>query len=180
VQIKIKGLIDEFGSWNEKEQIITLNGTTPVSVGNFIRVFEIEVVSLEYPIGEIYATTLSTIPLNASDIKAKIELNTQGISRGRSLMAMYTIPSGKTGFVYRYFQSTRKGEDATFSWDTRPYGEVFKTTGRLNAFQSSGQFEIGMEKLEEKTDIQISVESASSGVSVDGSFHIVVVDNKEL
>jgi hypothetical protein len=43
VQIKIKGLIDEFGSWNEKEQIITLNGTTPVSVGNFIRVFEIEV-----------------------------------------------------------------------------------------------------------------------------------------
>ncbi|WP_420472477.1 MULTISPECIES: hypothetical protein [unclassified Brevundimonas] len=36
------------------------------------------------------------------------------------------------------------------------------------------------EILEEKTDIQISVESASSGVSVDGSFHIIVVDNKEL
>jgi len=180
VQIKIKGLVEEDGKWNEKEQIVTLNGTAPISAGNFIRIFGIEVVSSEYPIGQIYATTLSTIPTSASDINAKIELNTEGISRGRSLMAMYTIPSGKTGFVYRYFQSTKKSEDATCSWDARPFGEVFKTTGRLNAFQSSGQFEVGMEKLEEKTDIQISVKSASSGVSVDGSFHLIVVDNEEL
>lgn len=179
VDVEVTGLVQVGTEWNEQTITVRLNGGTAVPVGNFIRILKLMVVSTIEPVGEVYASTLSTIPTNSS-IKAKISLTPNGMSRNVSLMAMYSVPSGYIAFIYRLFSSVRRNEDAEFDYQVRPYGQVFHSIGVTNIFAASQQLEIGYESVTEKSDIRVAVNTLTNNTEARGSIHMILVNNNKL
>ena len=170
----VEGLVEEGGDWKLKNVEVTLEGTTPVSLGLFIRVFRARISSETQPTGNILITlgnSGATTPDN-SILRAQI---TQG--RNSTLMAMYSVPTGYTAFMYRLFGSVSKNKDAEMSWDIRKFGGVFYTTAIVGLYEESKQFELGFEKVPEKSDIKVSAVTENNGTEARDSFHFLLVDN---
>lgn len=100
------------------------------------------------------------------------------VGKGSTLMAMFTVPSGYTAFIYRVFASTGKSQDATVSWMVRPFSKVFHTIGDATVYESPWQGEIGYEKVREKSDIAVIASTLTNNSQVRASFHFVLVDNR--
>lgn len=96
--IHVLGLVDDGeGNWIPKDVFIQLNGTTSISIGEFIRVFRVRV--QECPAdeiqGNIYVSTVASGIPTQEQVQAKL-----GMGKGSTLMSMYTVPSGYTAFIY--------------------------------------------------------------------------------
>lgn len=181
VTVYVQGLIEEDGDWNEQTLEVTLNGTTAVEVGSFIRVYRLRVTSSVNPEGVVYATTGTVQPAPLADLRGQISLDLEeSQSRNSSLMAMYTVPSGYTAFLNRLFGSVRKGQDAEVDYQIRKFGGAFYTTGIVSLYQNSQQFELDFERVEEKSDIRVAVTSENNNVEVRASFHMILVNNDYL
>lgn len=184
--VEVIGLIDNSGEWEEQTITATLNGTTAVLVGDFIRVFRMKVKSSVSPIGIVQArtdTTYTAVTTEASiiNLRGQISLDTTGtFSRNSTLMAMYTVPSGKTAFAYRFFTAVGKNKDAEFDYQIREFGKVFITTGTIPMYQKSEQYQLSYERIEEKSDIRIAVSTENNNTKADASFHFILVDNDKL
>ncbi len=102
----------------------------------------------------------------------------------QTLMALYTVPKGKVGFLYKgelgASRSNISGEAQT-AYYSRRYGKVFKIKKRVNLsnsgssiFQDKRSFPDIIPSL---TDIKLTVESVSSNnMGVFGTFDIMLVD----
>jgi len=172
--IHILGLkADEEGKWNLHDVRASLNGTTPVSIGEFIRVFRIRPQSDSHPLGTVYISELSgSIPNSQTQRHATLT-----IGKGSTLMAMYTVPSDYTAFIYRVFSSTGKGEDASFSYNVRPFNKVFHTIGEVGNYATAVQLELGYEKVREKSDINVTATTLNNNTVGRSSFHFILVPN---
>ena len=169
------GLKDNNGLWEPYSVYVTLNGTTPVSIGQFIRVFRIRNQSISSNVGEIRISTVSVGIPTQSQTQAMMS-----IGKGSTLMAMYTVPSGYTAFIYRLYYGSGRSEDASFSYEIRPFGKVFHTIGEVSGFESSSQLELGYEPIKEKTDIIVTASTLTNNTIVRASFHFLLVDNRYL
>jgi len=176
-EIKVTGLIDDNGKWIRRTVTVPVVGSTPVSAGLFIRIFEAKVVSSNPIVGDILVTITNTAGLTPSNdfLRAKI---TAG--RNITLMSMYTVPSGYTAFLYKVFFSVAKLTDAEFSVDTRENGSLFSTIAIVGIFEESKQYELGYEKVPEKSDIKISARTETNNTIARSSFHFLLVRNSEL
>lgn len=179
VELTVEGLVENGGDWEEQVITVTLNGTTPVTVGSFIRVYRMRASNGVSPVGAVYASSNTANPPSDTDLRAQISLN-NGVSRNSTLMAMYTVPSNKTVFMYRGYTATRKNEDAEFDFQIRPFNSNFFTAEIIPIYQSSNQFELGYERVEEKSDIRVAVTSETNNAKAYASFHMVIVDNDKL
>lgn len=181
MEITVTGLIDNSGSWDEQDITVNLNGNTAVEVGDFIRVFRMRASNSMSPQGEIFATINTVIPsIPDTDIRAAIRHDEKGNSRNSSLMAMYTVPSGKTAFVYRVFAGVGKNKDAEFSFQTRPFGKVFFTDELVPMYERSSQFKLGYERVEAQSDIRVEVQTENNNTRASASIHMLIVDNDKL
>lgn len=92
-QIRIFGLD---ASYNEINETITLNGTTPVTTSNsYLRIFRAYVTVVGS--GESNAGTITGAWTTGADPAFNIST-----FRGQSAMGLYTIPAGKTGYLVSY------------------------------------------------------------------------------
>ncbi len=176
--IMIKGLIENNGDWIEKSASFNLNGTTPVNIGEFIRVFRMRIVTAPRPAitTTIYCSTKAIIGVPIlSELRAQIEPN-----RTTTLMAMYTVPSGHTAFMYRAFFSCYRLQEAEFDLEIRPFNGLFTDTAVLLMFEKTEQFEVGYERIEAKSDMRVRVSTDTNNTKVAASFHLIIVENKYL
>lgn len=171
--VHILGLYDNNGIWELKDTYATLNGTTPVAIGKFVRIYRIRMQTCNLPLGNIYVSTISTgIPTQAQTQALMLA------GKGSTLMAMYTVPSNYTALVYRIFASCGRSQDATFSWMVRPYDKVFHTIGDVSLYESAWQGELGFEKIKEKSDIIVMASTLTNNTQARASFHFILVPNK--
>lgn len=104
----------------------------------------------------------------------------------QTLMALYTVPAGKTAYLTRYYCMVNKKVNASVEVElyVRPFGEVFqlKHNGVIasggdahwdfNFFPHSPPM-----KIEEKSDIKLTGIASAAGVDSSAGFDLILVDN---
>ena len=164
--VEVQGL-DE--NYLEAVEEITIGG--PASQTQFIRVFRAKLVD------EINTAHVAITRTSDSVVVAQIREN-----NGQTLMAVYTIPAGKTGYLTK-FQGTMDKVNAPvkFKLFARPYnnGSAYNLKGQ---FGSQGGNPVTYDysvplKFEEKTDLKADVDTGGT-VGCGAIFDIILVDNE--
>ncbi len=169
-------------------QTVTLNGQTQVTLTTaLLRIFRIKNVGTSDNAGHIYSyTTGTTATAGVPDTPANVRAIIQP-GNNQTLMAIYTIPNGYTGYIRDWYASTagaNKTSNYPIELRARPFGEVFQLK-HLSAISDVGSSYIqhvyeepGI--FEEKTDIEMRASMTAAGGtagSVSSGFDIVLVEN---
>lgn len=180
---------DSEGNWNDEIVSVTLAGTTktqivPSSGDNPIRAYRMINRGSTDIAGTVYlyeddTTTTPGIPDTDSKIRAQI-LN----SNNQTLMAIYTVPSGKTAvFTQGYVAMGKSGSNAqaSFTWRARVEGEVFAVKGAVEVASQGSSWIYGYRggpALPSKTDILIRCDFVSAdNMEVVGGMDILLIDS---
>lgn len=166
---------------NEITQTITLTGNVRAALTTPLwRVYRMsnEGLTGDNINGTVYCYTgVGNVPI-ANEIRAIIENG-----NNQTLMAVYTIPLGKVGYLYRgeLGVSRNKDGDARCSYYSRRLGKVFKVKKRVSTvtngsstYQDERSFP---DVIPSGTDIKLTVETASKNdMGIFGTFDILLVD----
>ena len=122
--------------------------------------------------------------LNVGDITARVT-SASGtvvaqidIDYGQSLMAIYTVPAGKTAYD-RAGYTVQKNKDAQVRLFQRPTNQDFRIAHMAETFESSYRYDFAPQlRFPEKTDLEIRVsEVETNATRVTANFDLVLVDN---
>lgn len=165
-------------NYDETEDTVTLNGLNQVATTSiFFRVFRMIGRTAEsggVNVGTIYTGTGTAVDGVPPNIYALIPDGTN-----QSLMSLYTIPRGKTGYLIYAHAASPKSKAITFQLMMRPFGEVFQTKGHIDLFESD-YFRpyIVPPAIPAKTDIEIRVKSDAGGTAhISAEFDLILVDD---
>jgi len=165
-------------SWNILTETVTMNGTSAVTTtGSFLRIFRARVVTAGSS-----GRNEGTITIRDQDTSTTRALITNGATdgNGQTLMAVYTIPAGKTGYIININVSSQKDQEQTYklmardntvanaAWNVKEF-----LTGR-GGFSTWRKYAIN--KVTEKTDIDLQVISNSTSAAA-GGFELILIDN---
>ncbi len=183
--IEIQGLDTNY---NLVSQTITLTGQTRKALDtNLIRVFRMENMGSTDFAGYVYCyvdTELSGdgVPDDATKVRAVVQNG-----NNQTLMAVYTIPAGKTGYMRDWYASI-SGANRTSNYiirvRARSLGGVFKVK-HISALVEGGSSHTQHkyeepEVFEAKTDIEITTQMtavAATDASISAGFDIVLIDD---
>lgn len=186
--IEIQGLDSSF---NFIAQTITLNGQTDVDISatgvDLIRVFRLRNTGSTDIAGVVYMRTngsaqASGVPSVANTVRAIINNG-----NNQTLMVVYTVPNGKTGYMRSWFAATAgasRSSEYKIKVKSRNFGGVFQVK-HSSAISDNGTSKdnhpyVEPEVFAAKTDIIITVEmllGSATQADVSGGFDIVIVDN---
>ncbi len=171
--IIISGLDENF---NRIRETIITNGVTPVlSQETYIRVFRVFVDDVG--VGGVNNGALSVIGVD-------VPTNTYATilaGCGQTLMAIYTIPVGFTGYMVGYSFGITKTTPA--SADVKIFTREFEKSWRIRRFKSvSAQgkntdltdFNFFI-KLPEKSDVRLTASASANNTGVHGGFDILLI-----
>ena len=173
------------GDYNEINEVVTLNGQTAVnSTQSYLRINRMIVRSAGSGgsnAGIIYAGT-GTV---TTGVPANIYATINGDGTNQTLMALWTVPAGYTGYLMQYDVSngTTSNTPAVCKMTlvARPYGEVFqsKDVKSLTTGMHIENTLIVPVKFAEKTDIEVRAVSSSASVTFDisAAFEIIYIKN---
>ena len=179
--VTVSGLDNNF---DEKVETVTLNGQSGVELngGTWMRVNRIVVNTAGSGganAGVLYvgteATPSSGVPTN--------KYATVAAGDNQTLMMIYTIPRGYTGYVTQkdVSASSSAGKFAILSLVARPFGGVFNVKDRVLSSQgySSIVYPYPL-KFTEKTDLEIRAKADSAGgsVTVSAALDIILIQNR--
>lgn len=157
--IEIQGLD---ASYNPQTVTTTVGGTTTET---FSRVFRARMIS---------ATNTVVITINqGGSLAARI-----GTSNGQTLMAVYTIPAGKTGYLLKIQGSSDKSAAVKFKLYARAFGEAFNLKGQWGIGGGNAvdyDYPVPL-KFTEKTDLKVDVTTGSTS-GCGAIFDLILVDN---
>lgn len=161
--VEVQGLDQNYAPATET---LTIGGSA--STTQFVRVFRARMVT---------ANTGST---NVDEIRIQNGGTDEAIIKagaGQTLMALYTIPAGKTGYLLKLNASIDANNDALFRLYARPFGRAFNVRGQFGVFASGFNYDYPVPlKFEEKTDIEVKALSQNN-VGGGAIFDIILVDN---
>lgn len=166
-QVTVLGLDSNY---NEASEIFTLSSTATVSgTVSFKRVFRAYVSTGTDNVGDINFTK------NGSDV-LRI---TAG--KGQTLMAIYTVPSGKTGYLYQGTCTAQSGSDATgnmfvryFGQDAFRIGHTFEVSGAGGQYLYDFSFPI---QIPEKSDIDVRITARTNNGRYTAAFDMLLITN---
>lgn len=160
--IEVQGLDADYKAAKEN---ITVGSTGSI---NFIRVFRARVVSV---------TSGTT---NAGNITITVDSAVRATilaGNGQTLMAVYTVPKGKRGYLVKFQGSIDKGTDCIYKLFARPVDNgAFNLKGQFGTFATPITYDYPIPlEFNEKTDIEVQ---ARSGATAGGGaiFDIILVD----
>lgn len=172
-KVKVFGLNENYVSISEE---VELSGQTGVfTEKKYIRMFRVVVTeagSGGTAVGIIYAGTGTVATGIPAIIHAQIV-----IGNNQTLMCVYTVPAGYTGYITTIAAAAGTGKDATLSLVTREFGtNVFNIKRKIILIANSvvRAFEIPF-MIAEKTDIEIRAISVAAGAPVTASFDMILV-----
>lgn len=162
-------------TWALQEEEVTLNGTSTVNLASqYLRVFR------------MYVTDVGSGGVNAGTIiltdSSSNRLAQIGAGNGQTLMAIYTVPLGCTGYITQIDTSIGKQTSAYAEWDlqSRIDGESWRVRHR-DVTTQAGTTVVRLDPpitVPEKTDIRLRVTNVSANnTSVTSSFGIYCVDD---
>jgi hypothetical protein len=167
-QVIVLGL-DE--NYEEVEEIFTLSSTATVAGAiSFKRVFRAFVTNgSDNNVGDINFTKGGTDVLRITAGKAQ------------TLMAIYTVPAGKTGYLYKGVCSAQIGADATGNMFIRYFGQQAFRIG--HSFEVSGSSKYDYEfsfpiKIPEKSDIDVRVTVRTNKGRYTAAFDLLLLNEK--
>lgn len=162
-------------SYNELEETVDTNGLVAVTtVGSFFRVNKVEV------------ATVGSQGSNQGDITATIGASvvaSVAVGDNSSLLGLYTVPAGKTGYIFRVSPGAQKGASsgAYVRLLTRISASApFIIRENFNAHTQSAnvsQMLVDAIVCPENTDIQFDAETTSNNTQVSVSAGILLIDN---
>ena len=155
--LRIQGLD---GDYNLAEETIDMDGTTTVTTTQtFLRVFRASVetagtsktnegdITIEYAGGSDVAATITA-------------------ENGQTLMAIYTIPAGKTGYVVAINDAAGKDLETTYKLITRDStvtDAAFQTKEFLDTRGGFTNFpKLAISKITEKTDMELQAKASAN------------------
>lgn len=166
--VKLSGLDSNYG---EISETINLNGTSNVlSINSYLRLYRAEVI------------TGGTSGENEGEIEATQE--TSGIvffklpvGVNQTLMAIYTVPAGKTAYLVDWYFGMKNGKPTRMEFSMCNFGEVFRVKRVLVMDESSKQTWNPYLKIEEKTDIRVRAKASTGSHEVSSGFNMILVEN---
>ena len=159
--IEVQGLDADY---NNAKENITVGSTGSI---NFIRVFRARVVSV---------TSGTT---NAGNITITVDSAVRATilaGNGQTLMAIYTIPKGKRGYLIKFQGSIDKSQECIYKIFCRSVDGAFNLKGQFGTFATPITYDYPIPlEFNEKTDIEIQ---AKAGATTGGGaiFDIILVD----
>lgn len=183
--IEVQGLDTNYGVIT---QTIALNGQTDVILPvPLLRVFRMRNVGSTDFAGVVYLRVTGTaqtagVPDTASSVRAIVNNG-----NNQTLMAVYTIPAGKTGYMRDWYTALAGGSKSSnykIKLRARPLGGVFQLK-HTSAIAEVGSSHVQHtytepETFQEKTDVEMTVSTTAVGVTgadVSAGFDIVLVDS---
>lgn len=166
-EVYIEGLDADYNQINDT--VTLTNATGNASTKSFIRVFR------------AYMTNGSATNVGNVDIKVSTTVVARiTAGKGQTLMAVYTIPAGYTGYILKGVASVQAGADCT--------GDMYVRYGGQAAFRIGHTFETaeGAEytydfpipiPIPEKSDIDVRASVRSNNARVTASFDILLERN---
>ena len=145
--------------------------TVNVAVGastteTFLRVFRARMVTADN-------TTDISVSINGTVVAKILDGN------GQTLMSVYTIPAGKTGYLMQIMGTMDKANaPVKFKLFARPFGNGFNLKGQFGTQGGnpvSYNYSVPL-VFTEKTDIKVNVETAGA-VGCGATFDLILVDN---
>jgi len=161
--VEVQGLDQNYALITET---LTIGGSA--SSNQFLRVFRARMIT---------ANTGST---NVDEIRIKRATTDLAIilaGAGQTLMSLYTIPAGKTGYLIRLQGNVDANNDALFRLISRPLNESFNVKGQFGVFASGFTVEYPIPLVfTEKTDLQV-VAKSQNNVGGGANFDLILKDN---
>jgi hypothetical protein len=174
-------------NWNEVTQTVTLNGQTRVALPTpLLRAYRAYNSDSTVFAGHVFVYVNGPLTGGVPNTPANIRIVIQPEEQ-QTLMAVYSVPAGKTGYARSGYISTA-GASRNSQYPSRvivrAFGGVFRTvhTASISDIASSSyqhQFS-EPEVFPEKTDIEMRTSSTAAGATaaaISGGFDIVLVDN---
>ena len=153
-------------SYNEQEETVTIATGTATTTKQFIRVFR----------AYSSANNANTISMAVSG--TEVARITTG--KAQTLMAVYTIPAGKTGYLYKGACSAQASADGTGDMFVRYFGQTSFRVG--HSFEVSGaggpyvyDFACPI-AIPEKSDIDVRITTRSNNGRYTAAFDLILVD----
>jgi len=159
-------------NYNFKTQSVVVSSSGAVQTSAFIRVFRAYVVNAAGNVGNININASST---TVARITA---------GKSQTLMGVYTVPAGHTGYLVGINATCESGADASLN--------TFVRYSSANAFRISHSFEVSGAggpydtsfpiplQLPEKTDVDIRATTRSNNALITTTFDILLSDNSFL
>jgi hypothetical protein len=169
-QITIQGVDADY---NFVSNIVTLNGTTSVNTSaSYLRAYRAFVSDDNEPAGDV------TIRHSGTTVAKILE------GEGQTLMAIYTVPAGFTGYLYQLNVGSgteSQNKYVTFKLRTREQGGIFRTKQKFNVQGGNiiQEFDFPL-KITEKTDIELTAQSSSNDQDVHGLFELLLIENESV
>lgn len=157
-------------NYNEISEDLQLTSTSLSTTKSFIRVFR------------AYITNGSTGNVAAINVlKGASTVLRISAEQSQTLMAIYTIPAGKTGYLYKGVCSAQSSADGTGSMFVRYFGETAFRVGHTFEVSGSGgeycyDFSFPI-PIPEKSDIDVRMTTRSNNGRYTAAFDMLLVDN---
>lgn len=169
ITVRVYGLDANYA---EIDEVATLNGIGVVTLDNeYLRVFRAKVL------------TAGSGDVNAGNILVKqsttvVTQITAGY--GQTLMAIYTVPAGKTAYLSHWYATLGKAQTtiAEITLDMREFDSAWQTKELISLSNSSGDFSLHYPEyrtVSAKTDIRVRVRSVSANdTNVSSGFDLLL------
>lgn len=184
ITIEIQGLDSDYDLVTQTATLDAVDAQTKVSLStSLIRVFRLKNTSSTDLVGNVYVyeddTTTGGKPDDLSLVRAVIENG-----NNQTLMAVYTIPNGYTGYMRDWYASTagaKRDSSHTIKLLARPFGQVFQLK-HISNIDVNGTSYIQHkyeepEIFEAKTDIEMQMDTDQDIAGVSAGFDIVLVQD---
>lgn len=162
--IEVQGLDENYNLAIEDVTVGSSSTTT------FIRVFRARV------------KTLTSGTVNVGNITITVDGAVRATilaGNGQTLMAVYTVPAGKTAYLLKFQGSIEKQKECEFKIMTRSFnnGGVFNTKAKFGSFGAIANYDYPVPlKIAEKTDIEI-VCKAGATTGVGAIFDLILIND---
>jgi hypothetical protein len=167
--VEIQGLD---GNYNLQTETVTISGSSATTINNFKRVFRARFING----GSFDPNTKRILIKSGVTTVAKILEDL-----GQTLMSIYTIPAGKTGYLMRLDITAQGTATGSFKLFARPGGVgsfQIKHTAEVNGVGGPYQLEYPIpQSFPEKTDIDARMHTLSNNGRYTCTFDILLVDN---
>jgi hypothetical protein len=161
-------------NYNEIGEIVTLNGTADVETQNsYLRVYRM-IVRTAGATGSNVGTITATAQVDTT-VSAQIT-----IGKNQTLMSVFTIPAGKTGYVTNVFGSmgVKQAGSVDFEFLVRPFGEVFQVKLQISTAAYVQHKFSPYSVVTEKSDLKVRADVSANGSNTSAGYSIIlVVDN---
>jgi len=166
-EIVVEGLDEDY---NLVTETFTMDGTDDVTgTKTFKRVFRAYVTAGATNAGNITVSRGGTVVAQIDE------------GRGQTLMAVYTIPAGYTGYLLCGDFSVQKNKDAQVLMYVRPSDGVFRIAHMAEVYESTYRYDFPIPlPIQEKSDMDIRADHVvSNNTRVTCNFDILLVENDE-